>query len=77
MPISTHPKTQKDNGASAPDTPGWRVLAVLSLLMGFASISTDLYLPARPEVSRSLHANEGLVELTISGYLVGFSFVYG
>ncbi len=27
---------------------GWRVLAILSALMGFASISTDLYLPAMP-----------------------------
>ena len=62
------------DGAATPAAPGWRVLAVLSLLMGFASISTDLYLPAMPEMSRSLHANEGLVELTISGYLVGFSF---
>ena len=26
--------------------PGWYVLVVLSMLMGFASISTDLYLPA-------------------------------
>ncbi|GFO67778.1 Bcr/CflA family drug resistance efflux transporter [Geomonas limicola] len=57
-----------------PAAPGWHVLAVLSLLMGFASISTDLYLPAMPVMSRSLHASEGLVELTISGYLIGFSF---
>jgi hypothetical protein len=28
--------------------PGWRVLAILSTLMGFASISTDLFLPAIP-----------------------------
>jgi MFS transporter, DHA1 family, multidrug resistance protein len=61
-------------GVATPAAPGWRVLAVLSLLMGFASISTDLYLPAMPEMSRSLLANEGLVELTISGYLLGFSF---
>jgi len=74
--VSTSPQseTQKSNGASTPATPGWRVLAVLSLLMGYASISTDLYLPAMPMMSRSLHANEGLVELTISGYLIGFSF---
>jgi len=67
---------QKSNGnsdASTLATPGWHVLAVLSLLMGFASISTDLYLPAMPEMSRSLHSNPGLVELTISGYLIGFS----
>jgi len=53
--------------------PRLHVLAVLSMLMGFASISTDLYLPAMPMMSLSLGADAGMVELTISGYLVGFS----
>lgn len=57
---------------SAPDR-GLRVLAILSALMSFASISTDLYLPALPAMGESLHADAGAVELTISGYLVGFS----
>src|SRR3954452_5133063 len=52
---------------------GWRVLAILSALMGFASISTDLYLPAMPEMGRALGADAGTVELTVSGYLIGFS----
>ena len=52
---------------------GWRVLATLSTLMGFASISTDLYLPAMPAMSESLSAKPGQVELTVSGYLIGFS----
>lgn len=52
---------------------GWRVLGILSLLMGFASISTDLYLPAMPAMGRSLGASPGSVEWTISGYLIGFS----
>jgi DHA1 family bicyclomycin/chloramphenicol resistance-like MFS transporter len=52
---------------------GWRVLAVLSALMGFASISTDLYLPAMPAMGRALGASAGTVEWTISGYLLGFS----
>ena len=51
----------------------WRVLAILSTLMGFASISTDLYLPAMPAMSRALGADAGTVEWTISGYLIGFS----
>lgn len=55
------------------ETPGVHILAVLSLLMGFASISTDLYLPAMPEMGRSLHASAGMIEWTISGYLIGFS----
>ncbi len=52
---------------------GWRVLAILSALMGFASISTDLYLPAMPAMGRSLGADTGTIELTVSGYLVGFA----
>lgn len=68
-----HSKIYENTEAAPIAAPGWYVLAVLSLLMGFASISTDLYLPAMPAMSRSLHANEGMLELTISGYLIGFS----
>ncbi|MBB6244927.1 Bcr/CflA family multidrug efflux MFS transporter [Rhodanobacter sp. MP1X3] len=51
-----------------------RILAILSTLMAFASISTDLYLPAMPVMREALHADKGAIELTISGYLIGFSF---
>lgn len=51
----------------------WRVLAVLSALMGFASISTDLYLPAMPAMGQDLGADTGMMEWTVSGYLIGFS----
>lgn len=54
-------------------SPAWRVLAVLSALMGFASISTDFYLPAMPAMAAALHAGHGMLEYSISGYLVGFS----
>lgn len=73
MSTSLHSKIFENTDAAAITAPGWYVLAVLSLLMGFASISTDLYLPAMPEMSHSLHANEGMLELTISAYLIGFS----
>lgn len=53
--------------------PRFRVLAVLSALMGFASISTDLYLPAMPTMAGDLHADAGSIELTVSGFLIGFS----
>jgi DHA1 family bicyclomycin/chloramphenicol resistance-like MFS transporter len=46
---------------------------VLALLMGFASISTDFYLPALPTMARTLHSNSGTMEFTISGFLIGFS----
>jgi DHA1 family bicyclomycin/chloramphenicol resistance-like MFS transporter len=52
---------------------GWRVLGVLSALMGFASISTDLYLPALPTMATSLGSDTGTMELTVAGYLIGFS----
>lgn len=49
------------------------MLTVLSTLMGFASISTDLYLPALPTMAHALRSDAGGMELTISGYLIGFS----
>ncbi len=50
----------------------WLTL-LLSLLLGFASISTDLYLPALPAMSQNLGAAQGTLELTVSGYLLGFA----
>jgi len=52
---------------------GWRVLAILALLMGFASVSTDLYLPAMPAMGQALGVSAGQIEWTVSSYLVGFS----
>src|SRR3954465_2834077 len=50
----------------------WRVLAILSALMGIASISTDLYLPAMPAMGRALGADAGTGEPTVSGALIAF-----
>ena len=52
---------------------GWFMLGTLSALMGFGAISTDLYLPAMPAMSQSFGTDAGTLELTISGYLIGFS----
>jgi MFS transporter, DHA1 family, multidrug resistance protein len=60
--------------ARAPAAPShWRVLAIVSALMGFAGISTDFYLPAMPAMARTLNVDAGSVDFTISGYLIGFS----
>lgn len=59
--------------APSPATQPWHLLATLSALMGFASISTDVYLPAMPAMGEALHADAGRVALTISGFLIGFS----
>lgn len=46
------------------------VTATLAALMAFASLSTDIYLPALPDMAR--HFGHG-VELTLSTFLIGFS----
>jgi hypothetical protein len=68
-PLIGADKTARTETAGQP----WRVLCVLSALMGFASISTDLYLPAMPAMGTALAADTGLIELTVSGFLIGFS----
>ncbi|MGD9807876.1 MAG: multidrug effflux MFS transporter [Deferribacterales bacterium] len=50
-----------------------RLLLILSLLMGFASLSTDVYLPAMPAMQQALGVSPGMIEFTVSGYLIGFS----
>jgi DHA1 family bicyclomycin/chloramphenicol resistance-like MFS transporter len=50
-----------------------RTLLILSMLMAFSSISTDIYLPALPSMASALHAGTGAMEFTLSGYLIGFS----
>ncbi|ROR15088.1 DHA1 family bicyclomycin/chloramphenicol resistance-like MFS transporter [Erwinia sp. JUb26] len=49
---------------------GIAFIAILSALMAFTSLSTDIYLPAMPEMSRSLH---GDAALTVTGFLIGFA----
>ena len=50
-----------------------RFLVILSALMAFASISTDMYLPALPTLAIALHTDAGRIQMTLSGFLVGFS----
>jgi len=49
------------------------LLGILCVLMAFASISTDLYLPAMPMMEHALHSRTAMIEWTITGYLIGFS----
>lgn len=50
-----------------------RVIGTLALLLAFASISTDLYLPALPTMVTALHSSPGTMESTVTGCLIGFS----
>lgn len=62
----------KENTGSIEGNHGSNIffLAALGSLMAFTSLSTDMYLPALPEMQKDLHGN---MELTITGFLIGFS----
>lgn len=51
-------------------TSGVFFIVILGALMAFTSLSTDIYLPSMPIMAAELHGN---VELTITGFLIGFS----
>jgi len=70
--IRSHPMTLKTTDASGVPAkdPGLIFIAILGALMAFTSLSTDIYLPAMPVMATDLHGN---VELTITGFLVGFA----
>ncbi|ACO79396.1 Drug resistance transporter Bcr/CflA subfamily protein [Azotobacter vinelandii CA] len=75
-PASVHASAPGQTGAGdAAGGPGneLRLLLILSALMSFASVSTDMYLPALPTISRALHTTSASIELTFSAFLVGFS----
>ncbi|TDX16652.1 DHA1 family bicyclomycin/chloramphenicol resistance-like MFS transporter [Buttiauxella sp. BIGb0552] len=55
--------------AAASKTAGLSFVIILSALMAFTSLSTDIYLPAMPLMAQDLHGN---AELTITGFLMGF-----
>ncbi len=62
-----------DCGAVKPASHDLRILLILSALMSFSSIATDMYLPALPTLVTDFHTAIAHVELTISTFLVGFS----
>ncbi|WP_256823397.1 MULTISPECIES: Bcr/CflA family multidrug efflux MFS transporter [unclassified Pseudomonas] len=74
---SLGPAETERNAGSPSDVPrttnNVRLMLNLSALMSFASISTDMYLPALPAISRALHTDSAGVELTFSAFLIGFS----
>ncbi|PZR37035.1 MAG: Bcr/CflA family drug resistance efflux transporter [Azospira oryzae] len=57
------------NHSSSVKTTGLLFIIILSALMAFTSLSTDIYLPAMPVMAKDLRGN---AELTITGFLIGF-----
>lgn len=61
-----------------PDSAAAAVL--LTALVALGPLSTDMYLPALPEMTRALAADVGAVQLTLSVFLAGFAvsqLIYG
>ncbi len=54
-----------------PDT--FALTALLAALTAIAPLSTDLYLPTLPDIGRAFGVSPASVQLTLSGYLVGFA----
>lgn len=63
-----------DTDSKGKPAQGLRLLVVLAVLLGFASISTDLFLPALPTMQAALKTTEGTLQFTRSAYLLGFGF---
>ncbi len=57
------------NRSPSVKTTGLLFIMILSALMAFTSLSTDIYLPAMPIMAKELR---GDAELTITGFLIGF-----
>ena len=55
--------------STAPAT-GALFMSILGALMAFTSLSTDIYLPAMPTMTKDL---QGDAELTITSFLIGFA----
>ncbi len=57
-----------------------RFILILGALAAIGPLSIDMYLPSLPAIGRSLHADAGAVQLTVTSYFIGLAFgqlVYG
>ncbi|HOP41001.1 MAG TPA: Bcr/CflA family efflux MFS transporter [Syntrophales bacterium] len=52
---------------------GRSIIAMLALLSAFPPLSTDLYLPALPQVMEALQTSQAMVNLTLSLFLIFFA----
>ncbi len=51
----------------------WVLILLLALLQSVTPLSVDLYLPALPTIARGLHSGQGPLNLTLSGFMIGFA----
>ncbi|GAA3820004.1 Bcr/CflA family efflux MFS transporter [Nocardioides panacisoli] len=66
------PDDTGDTGDSEEAVP-LRLLVTLAFIAAFSPLAVDLYLASFPEIRRDLATSPGLVQLTLTAYLVGVS----
>ncbi|ODU10208.1 MAG: Bcr/CflA family drug resistance efflux transporter [Rubrivivax sp. SCN 71-131] len=65
--------TSASSSATAPARPGKaRVALALSLLLGLQPVTTDLYLPALPQLTQALGASMTMAQQTLAALLLAF-----
>ena len=69
--MSAHPAAAVGAASNTSIQPGLAIL-VLALLLSIQPVTTDLYLPALPALTRSLGAAVSAAQLTLSGLLLAF-----
>lgn len=66
--------------SSKPDPRSFPVAVLLTALVAFGPVSTDLYLPSLPDMTRAFNTSVSMVQLTLSVFTGGFAvamLVYG
>src|SRR5215211_2130211 len=56
------------------------IILILGLLTAIGPLSIDMYLPAFPEIAKSLHTSVAQIMLSLSSFFIGISigqFIYG
>jgi DHA1 family bicyclomycin/chloramphenicol resistance-like MFS transporter len=60
-------------GSTDPQPVGLRLLLLLAFIAGASPLAVDLYLASFPAIARDLATTPGMVQLTLTSYLIGIS----
>lgn len=75
MPSSPETPTRTGDAAGGVSRPRahWPLIACLGVIAGLAPLSIDMYLPTFPTIAREFGTTAAHIQLTLSGYMVGFT----
>ncbi len=69
----TRPLTQAPANSGAGERPRWTIPAVLIACMCVSILSTDLYTPSLPHLTRVFGVDAGIVQMTMSANFIGYA----